>query len=229
MRMRVLAAAGASAALAVGLLSGTATAQQSLGEQIRGLEVAAEQPSGYDRDALNINYDRDAVLSANQSTFGDCDGHFSRYDATCHDSADAVQIDHLVSVKEAWDSGLRGDDAWERIDGDESNLAVMTAGLNRSKDASDIAEWTPPHGPSVCHFTETYVDVKDQYGLSVDEEEKAVLLDLAGDCEGDNGNGGNGGDGENDAGDGGDEKDTGENSEEAPEPTPVEGDLEVTG
>lgn len=226
MRVRVFAAAGASAALVVGLLTGTATAQPSLEDQIRGLEVAAEQPDGYDRDSLNINYDRDAVLDRNQSTFGDCDGIYSRYDATCHNSEDAVEIDHLVSIKEAWDSGLRGEDAWEDFDGDMANLAAMTAELNSSKGAKDAAEWTPQ--AATCHFTHTYVSVKDSYSLTIDEAEKSELLNLAANCgDGGNGDGGNG-DGNGGKGDDKDD-DKSEEPDEAPAPEPVEGDLEVTG
>lgn len=225
MRARVFAAAGASAALVVGLLTGTATAQPSLEDQIRGLEVAAEQTGGYPgRDGLNINYDRDAVVDRNQSTFDDCDGIYSRYDATCHNSEDGVQIDHLVAVKEAWDSGLRGDGAWEEFDGDMANFAAMTSELNQSKSDQDIAEWTPPHGPSTCHFVESYVGTKVEYDLTVDQAEKSALLDHADNCDG-GGNGGNGGNG----GEGDDKDDKSEEPDKAPQPEPVEGDLEVTG
>lgn len=219
--------------------------------------MATEQPSDYGRKSLNINYDRDAVLSTNQSTFGDCDGYFTRYDGQCHNSEDAVKLDHLVSIKEAWDSGLRGDDAWEDFDGNRSNLEVMTSSLNQSKGAADAAEWSPSN--ATCKFTETYVTVKDSYGLSVDQAEKQALLDLASGSGGNGNDGGNGNSGGQDvdcsdfetraeprehltAGDshrldadgdgvpceslpaGG-----GDDMVEAPEPNPVEGDLEVTG
>lgn len=228
MRLRVLAAAAAAAVLAV--VPGSAMAGTTLTDQINDLRVAAEQPGGYPgRDGLNINYDRDALLERNQQAFDNCEGYYSRYDAECHTSEDAVEIDHLVAVKEAWDSGLRGEGAWEDFDGDTSNLAVMTSELNGSKSDSDAAEWTPPHAPSTCHFVTTYVSVKAQYNLTVDKAEKQALLDLAASCSDGGGNDGDKGNkhkGGNDGDKGGRQDDQ---PAPAPEPDAVENDLAVTG
>lgn len=243
MRTRVFAVAGASAALVVGLLTGQATAQPSLTEQVDSLEVAQEDRSGYDRDAFG-DYDRDALLEQNFNAFPSCDGYHSRYDNECYvvdedtskeEADDNVDVDHLVALAEAWDSGASEWSASQRDDfaGDMANLALMTSELNQQdKSDRDIAEWTPPHGPSVCRYVETYVGVKVEYELTVDGTEKSTLEDLAADCEGDTGGGGNGGDGsgngkgdDNHVSDG----DSGDNVDEAPKPTPVEEDLAVTG
>lgn len=230
MRKRVFAAAGASAALVVGLLTGTATAQESLPDQVDSLTVEAERTSGYDRDAFG-DYDRDALLASNFDSFPNCDGYFSRYDGQCYEvgggtskeeADDNVDVDHVVALKEAWDSGIANGDL-EAFGGDTSNLTLLTSGVNRSKSDQDIAEWTP--GNALCHYVETYVATKVEYDLSVDQAEKAALDDLAADCGGGNGGGGNGSNG-----DGGDGKDDeSDEPDEAPKPQPVEGDLEVTG
>lgn len=181
------------AAATVGLTT-SAVAQESLADQVAQLEVAAEHPAGYNRDALNINYDRDEVLAANRSAFPNCDGYYSRYDGQCYASEDAVQIDHLVAIAEAWQSGgyQWSQSQWENFDGDASNLAVMTSDLNSSKGADDVTAWLPPRNATVCQYVSTVVSVKLNYDLTVDSAEKAKLADLAARCGG--GNPGGGGD-----------------------------------
>lgn len=199
--------------LALGVLAPPASAD--LTSDIQSLTVEAEQSSGYDRDALNINYDRDEILADNKAAFDSCDGYFSRYNGQCHGSEDDVQIDHLLAVKEAWDSGLRGDEKWEEFDGDTANLTVMTSGLNQDKSDKDPADWTPK--AATCHYVQTYVNIKAKYGLTVDQAEKQALVSLAADCgsggnggnqDGDDNNGGNNDDGQNgDKNNGGDSQD----------------------
>lgn len=183
MRARTLAAAAAVAAVAALGLPAAAAAAESLVERVKGLTVAAERGGYPGQDALNINYDREEVLAANKANFPNCDGYYSRYDATCYQSEDAVDIDHRVSVKEAWNSGLRGEAAWESFDGDRSNLNVMTSDLNRhEKSAKDAAEWVPEH--ATCHYVRHYVATKTEYGLTVDQAERSALLELARGCTG---------------------------------------------
>lgn len=233
MRTRVFAAAGASAALVVGLLTGTATAQESLQEQVDSLTVEAERTSGYERDAFG-DYDRDALLASNFDSFPNCDGYFSRYDGECYEvgggtskeeADDNVDVDHVVALKEAWDSGIANGDL-EAFGGDTANLSLLTSDVNQQeKGDADIAEWTPSN--QLCHYVKTYVSAKVKYDLSVDSTEKSTLEDLAGDCSGSGGNGdGNGGNG---GGKDGGKDDKSDEPDEAPKPDPVEGDLEVTG
>lgn len=101
-------------------------------------------------------------------------------------------MDHTVALAEAWDSGISNGDL-EAFGDDSAKLNLMTGNLNQSKGDQDIAEWTPPHAPSTCHYVNTYVSVKVKYGLSVDQVEKEALLDLAGQCGSTGGGSDNGG------------------------------------
>lgn len=230
MRNRVIAAVAAAPLLALGLVAAPATAQQSLPDQVDSLTVESERTSGYDRDKFG-DYDRDALLASNFDAFPGCDGYFSRYDGQCYEvgggtskeeADDNVDVDHVVALKEAWDSGIANGDL-EAFGGDTSNLTLLTSEVNQQeKGEADIAEWTPSN--QLCHYVETYVATKVEYNLSVDQAEKAALDDLAANCSGGNGGGDNGGNGDGDGKD-----DESEEPDEAPEPDPVEGDLEVTG
>lgn len=206
---RTIIVLAAAAATALGLAAPAAA--DTLAQQVASLDVAAEQRAGYDRDLFG-DYDRDAVLQRNLDAFPGCDGYFSRYDNVCYALADfggdperaddEVDIDHRVALAEAWDSGAHAWSSSQRdlFAADMANLNVMTDNLNASKGDDDVAEWTPSHGPSVCHYTRAYVSTKVEYDLSVDSTEKAALNQLVDRCEG--GQSGNGG-GNGNQGDGG--------------------------
>jgi hypothetical protein len=87
---------------------------------IRQLPVRAETPRGYDRDKYRhwIDADgdcqdtRDEVLAAESTTaVSGCDitsGTWrSYYDRKTWTSSSDVDIDHLVPLKESWDSGAK--------------------------------------------------------------------------------------------------------------------------
>lgn len=141
-----------------------------------GLRVAAEDRTGYDRDAFG-DYDRDALLAGSLAAHPACDAYYSAADDQCHTEAGDVDVDHIVALAEAWDSGASGWDAG-RLDGfagDVTNLWLMTDSLNASKGDGDPAEWTPPHAPAVCGYLEAYVEVKLVYDLAVDQAELDAL------------------------------------------------------
>lgn len=190
---------GGTAAFPAGVRAGAESGP--LPAKVAALEVTAEHRAGYERDAFG-DYDRDAILERNLDAFPGCEGYRSRYDGVCYPLADyggdperaddEVDIDHVVALGEAWDSGAH---AWpkrrrDRFSGDPRNLTVMTADLNRAKGDADIAGWTPPHAPSTCEYTRVYVEVKTAYDLSVDIAEKRALTELAQRCRGRDGQGG---------------------------------------
>lgn len=157
----------------------------ALTEQIDSLSVEAERPDGYDRDLFG-DYDRDELLAANAETHEDrCDGEYlSVADDTCGASGD-VHIDHVVALSEAWASGASewGEQRLSEFASDPAGLIVMTAGLNMSKGDGDPAEWMPPHEAYRCDYVDTYVSVKVDYELSVDEAERDALVAAAEGCE----------------------------------------------
>src|SRR4051794_14242797 len=90
---------------------------------IRQLPVATERPAGYDRDEFKHWVDadgdcqdtRDEVLAAESLVeVGGCDVStgkwFSYYDRQTWTQSSDVDIDHMVPLKEAWDSGAH---AWD--------------------------------------------------------------------------------------------------------------------
>lgn len=178
---KILTAVIASLGLVV---IGISPAQATVNDDIADLRVAAEDRTGYDRDLFG-DYDRDALLDANLADHPTCDGYYSAADDRCYTNASEVDVDHIVALAEAWDSGASAWDASQLNDyaSDTSNLWLMTDNLNQSKGDDDIAEWTPPHGSAVCGYLGAYVTVKLSYDLTVDETELTALEELAQDCD----------------------------------------------
>ena len=99
-----------------------------------------------------------------------------------------LQIDHLVSKKQAWVSGASewNKEKLERFGNDlgyPGSLIAVTTKMNGTgeKGSKDPSEWLPPENK--CKFSQNYVAVKYRWGLAIDNAELQVLTDqLAGHC-----------------------------------------------
>lgn len=112
-------------------------------------------------------------------------GHvFELYTLRSFTNTRRLQIEHVVAVKEAHDSGLCRADARtrRRFVADLENLTTATPEVNRAKGAQDAGEWRPEHNE--CWFAATVVRVKRKYALSVDRREKRVLDAILVGCTG---------------------------------------------
>ena len=114
------------------------------------------------------------------------DGLVSRLDSTRFDSIRDSDIEHVVSLSEAHDSGLCGRSRLEkrRFARDLDNLALASVSLNRyKKKGKDAGEWLPPLHTARCYLAETTVKIKRRYNLSVDVREYVVLDSLLRACQ----------------------------------------------
>jgi len=91
-----------------------------------------------------------------------------------------ADIDHIVPLKEAYDSGANNWTNAERktFANDMENLVYTDSGVNRSKGDQDAATWTPSYEPSKCIYAVKTIEIKAQYNLSVDSAEKAALQQI---------------------------------------------------
>ncbi len=111
---------------------------------------------------------------------------FSFYDyVTTQDSA-GLDVDHMVPLAEAWDSGASAWTAAERqayandLD-DPRSLIAVTARSNRQKADKDPADWLPVAG-YVCAYVTDWATVKTRWGLTSDAREKGVLAEPVSSC-----------------------------------------------
>ncbi len=129
------------------------------------------------RDGSNV-----VTNSACASTSG---SWTSPYDGVTTTNASSFDIDHLVPLSEAWDSGAW---AWTTAqrqafanDVTHPQLLAVSASSNRSKGDDDPAEWLP-QASFQCTYTRAWVQVKHYYGLTVDAAEKSALYAILDDC-----------------------------------------------
>ncbi|MEU6622009.1 HNH endonuclease family protein [Streptomyces litmocidini] len=100
-----------------------------------------------------------------------------------------LDIDHMVPLAEAWDSGASAWDAKRREayanDQDAAtSLVAVTARSNRQKADQDPREWMPPAPEATCRYISEWVATKLRWGLTADRgEADALALYADGPCE----------------------------------------------
>ncbi|MET9874345.1 HNH endonuclease family protein [Actinacidiphila glaucinigra] len=167
---------------------------------LASLKVATENRTGYNRDlfphwitisgACNtretvLKRDGSGVVtdSACAATSG---SWYSVYDGATWTAAADLDIDHLVPLAEAWDSGAS---AWTTAkrqsfanDLTRPQLIAVTDNVNQAKGDQDPATWMPSRTAYACTYVRAWVQVKYYYGLSVDSAEKSKLSSVLSGC-----------------------------------------------
>ena len=165
---------------------------------VKQLPLARETRRGYDRDKFRHWVDadqdcrdtRDEVLAKESLVRVDgCDiqaGKWkSYYDRKTIRRSTDLDIDHMVPLAEAWDSGAKRWTVNTRTRfandlGDRRSLVAVTGSSNRSKSDGDPAEWLPAYAR--CRYVREWVAVKIRWSLKVDRAEKRALVRRAGNC-----------------------------------------------
>lgn len=168
---------------------------------VHDLRTRTEVRTGYQRDEFKLWVDadgdgcdtRDEVLISEATdpvTVGSgCSlsggQWFSYYDAATWTDPSDLDIDHMVPLAEAWDSGARSwtaatREAYANDLGERRTLVAVTDNVNASKSDRDPAEWMPTH--QRCRYLREWVAVKHRWRLSVDGAEKKALASRAARC-----------------------------------------------
>ncbi|MFI1728208.1 HNH endonuclease family protein [Streptomyces acidicola] len=177
----------------------TLPVRQALAE----LPVRDEDRTGYERDKFKhwIDADRDgcntraevlleeAVIPPERTGRCTLTGGrwYSPYDDRYIDGPRGLDIDHLVPLAEAWDSGASSwspaeREAYANDLGDDRALIAVSAASNRSKADQDPSTWLPPAEGYRCQYVTDWVADKTRWGLSIDAVESASLAQGLGQC-----------------------------------------------
>lgn len=97
-----------------------------------------------------------------------------------------VQIDHLVPLANAWQTGAQRLSEDQRIDlaNDPLELLAVDGSSNESKGDGDAATWLPPQKSFRCAYVARQVAVKIKYRLWVTSAEKAAIVRVLSACPG---------------------------------------------
>ncbi len=166
---------------------------------LASIAVTNERGNGYDRslfaypadldgdgcDTRSEVLERDSLTPVQRDSSGCVVGGEwqSFYDGVTASNPAAMTVDHVVSLKEAWDSGARAwDQSWRvafanDLD-DPRTLRLTTAELNQAKGHADPSNWVPPDEADVCRYITDWIAIKARWGLSMDESEHGRIGNL---------------------------------------------------
>lgn len=98
--------------------------------------------------------------------------------------ASKVQIDHIVALENAWQSGaykLTQEDR-EALANDPDNLVAVNGHDNMAKGSKSADQWMPPNTAYACAYASKQVQIKTRYALTVTTTEKQALADALATC-----------------------------------------------
>jgi hypothetical protein len=95
-----------------------------------------------------------------------------------------VQIDHVVALSNAWQTGAFQLTLAQRtaLANDPLNLFAVKGRLNSQKGDGDAATWLPPLKNFRCAYVAQQIAVKAKYSLWVVAPEKAAMLNILAKC-----------------------------------------------
>lgn len=99
-------------------------------------------------------------------------------------TSDDVQIDHVVALSNAWQTGAQ-QLAYETrvaLANDPLNLLAVDGPTNEQKSDGDAATWLPPNKAFRCAYVTRQVSVKAKYGLWVTLAERDAIARVINSC-----------------------------------------------
>jgi hypothetical protein len=197
---RLAASVAATTIAAGGLIAGagTASAAEALpGQVLEQLPVTSEYSAqAYSRDYFQHWIDADGngcdtreevliaesqsepMTGAGCSVSGSWTSWMDQQEVT---DPSQLDIDHMVALEEAWQSGAWGWTAAQRRDFANDldyiwSLSAVSTPVNQSKGSRDPAQWMPPSSDATCTYVQAWIGVKYRWHLAVDPAEKSALV-----------------------------------------------------
>lgn len=102
------------------------------------------------------------------------------------ETSDDVQIDHVVALSNAWQTGAQQLSLQQRIAlaNDPLELLAVEGKANQEKSASDAASWLPSNKMFRCQYVARQIAVKKKYSLWVTSAEKDAMTRVLATCPG---------------------------------------------
>jgi hypothetical protein len=99
-------------------------------------------------------------------------------------AADEVQIDHVVSLHDAWNTGAAewNDDRRREFANDPLNLLATAGAANQAKGDNTAAAWLPPNRAAHCEYVARQIAVKAKWRLRVSAAEHDALAVAIAQC-----------------------------------------------
>ena len=100
------------------------------------------------------------------------------------DTSDVVQIDHVVALSNAWQTGAQLLDLSTRtaLANDPLELLAVDGNANQAKSDGDAATWLPANKAFRCQYVARQIAVKAKYKLWVTAAEKSAMAHVLESC-----------------------------------------------
>ncbi|MDB5186572.1 MAG: uncharacterized protein JWM07_44 [Candidatus Saccharibacteria bacterium] len=101
-------------------------------------------------------------------------------------TSDDVQIDHVVALSNAWQTGAQALTYEQRVQfaNDPLELLAVDGPTNQQKSDADAATWLPPYKPFRCQYVARQIAIKAKYQLWVTAAEKDAMFRVLSTCPG---------------------------------------------
>ncbi len=102
------------------------------------------------------------------------------------ETSDDVQIDHVVALSNAWQTGAQQLTKERRVAlaNDPLELLAVDGAANQQKSDGDAATWLPPYKAFRCQYIARQIAVKQKYGLWVVFAERDAMSRILTACPG---------------------------------------------
>lgn len=99
-------------------------------------------------------------------------------------SSSAVQVDHVVALSNAWQTGAQQLSVEQRVSlaNDPLELLAVDGPANQQKGDGDAATWLPSNKPFRCQYIARQIAVKKKYSLWVTPPERAAMERILSNC-----------------------------------------------
>jgi len=167
---------------------------------LQTIRIENESPTGYVRALFehwrDIDGDgcdaREQVLKRDSVTLPQVDPYkckviagdwVSPYDGARWSDPTDIDIDHVVALKEAWDSGAWAwsaatRNAYANDTTDRRTLLAVTDNVNQQKSDKDPSNWVPPLKSYLCTYLGNWISIKARWNLSMDQSEWGRIKNL---------------------------------------------------
>lgn len=192
----------------VGEITGEYVADGDAAALLNKLKVSKSHPSGYNRSVFGYrttDVDKNGCDVREDVLARDLKQVRFKYSGSCkvasgllHDpytglninfvrgrkTSALVQIDHVVALENAWQSG-----AWKwshakrlKFGNDMLNLLAVQGAANQEKGSASAAYWLPSNKSFRCDYVARQIAVKYKYDLSVTNAEKRSMASILHGC-----------------------------------------------
>ena len=156
----------------IALIAALAIQAMAVGQETyRGVRIEPEvRCAPYDRDDYPYPQSVESDIIAGIGKI------YGPYTGRCFATARETDIEHIVPLSEAHDSGLCSGSAATkaRFARDVLNVTLASPRVNRyEKGAKDAAEWQPRR--NACWFVNRRLEVRRKYGLNIDSREVVAI------------------------------------------------------